>query len=401
MKTLPRAAAGSLKRLLRTFPAVLVCGPRQCGKSTLVRSELPDWRLFDLESPEDHARVAGDLAAFLAANPKRVVVDEAQRLPDLFPALRHHLDRRKSKGSFVLTGSASPALLRNVSESLAGRIGILELTPFLASELPAGGRQDRWFWGGYPPVQALRGATARRAWFDGYVRTFLERDLPSLGFNLAPTRVRRLWTMLTHVHGSLLNLSDLGRSLGVSYHTVQSHLDVLEGAFMIRRLQPHYANIQKRLTKAPKAYIRDTGLLHFLAGLEEPGALETWNRLGQSFEGLVIEEILSQMANRVVDPYSAFWRTQAGAEVDLLVGAGTQLVPIEIKLARTVGHRDARGLEQCMSDLHIDRGFVVNTGDDLFELRPGVTVVPWRMVRDEQFDFGIGKAVRRRGSKGR
>lgn len=394
MKPVVRAVAPLLRGLLRTFPVVLVCGPRQCGKSTLVRSELPAWRFFDLESPSDLARVSGDLAAFFAANPDSVVVDEVQTLPALFPALRHHVDQRRRNGRFVLTGSASPALLRDVSESLAGRIGILELTPFHAAELPARNRTDRWFWGGYPPLYHLRSAMARRDWLDAYVTTFLERDLPALGFRLAPTRLRQLWTMLTHVHGSLLNLSDLARSLGVSYHTVQSHLDVLEGAFMIRRLPPHFANVQKRLTKSPKLYIRDTGLLHRLAGLDKPSQLDTWHHRGRSFEGMVVEEVAQLSAARQARSYLAFWRTQAGAEVDLLVGNGTSLVPIEIKHGHTVSHGDARGLVQCMQDLGLRRGYVVCTGDEPYELRPGITVVPWRAVCEGGFDFGLG---RRRG----
>ena len=190
----------------------------------------------------------------------------------------------------VLTGSASPDLVRAVSESLAGRIALLELAPFSSAEL-AGTRRSaqRWFWGGYPPVHAARSNAARLDWLDAYVSTFLERDLPALGLRLPAARLRTLWTMLTHVHGNLLNASDLARSLGVSSPTITHYLDVLEGAYMVRRLPPFFANVQKRLTKAPKIYIRDSGLLHFLAGLREPRDLDGWSRRGASFEGLVIE----------------------------------------------------------------------------------------------------------------
>lgn len=396
----PRHASSRFRELLRAFPAVLVHGPRQSGKSTFVREELQSWKHVDLESPRDRDRIEGNLQGFLEANPEHVVIDEAQRLPALFPALRHFLDRGRTRGRFVLTGSASPELVRSISESLAGRAGFLELTPFRSMEL-AGTKMelDRWFWGGLPPVHALRDDALRHAWLDGYVRAFLERDLPALGVRLAPTRLRALWTMLTHVHGGILNPADLARSLTVSHHTVNSHLDVLEGAFMIRRLHPHFANVQKRLTKSPKLYVRDTGLLHFLAGLERPSSLETWPKRGHSFEGLVVEELCSMAEERVTRPYLAYWRTSAGAEVDLLIGAGDRLVPIEIKLASSIRHYDARGLLQCMADLHLSEGWIVYGGTERFELQPGLHVVPWSHVVHGECDFGLGKRRRTRSSK--
>lgn len=395
MLYLQRHARGRLRELLRAFPAVLVHGPRQCGKSTFVHEELQSWKQVDLESPRDRDRVEGNLQGFLEANPRHVVIDEAQRLPALFPALRHFLDRGRQRGRYVLTGSASPELVQSISESLAGRVGFLELTPFRSTEI-AGTRMesDRWFWGGLPPVHDLRDDTLRHAWLDGYVRTFLERDLPALGVRLAPARLRALWTMLTHVHGSLLNPTDLARSLTVSHHTVNAHLDVLEGAFMIRRLHPHFANVQKRLTKSPKVYIRDTGLLHFLAGLERPSSLETWPKRGHSFEGLVLEELCSLATERVARPYLAYWRTQAGAEVDLLIGVGERLIPIEIKLAASIGRYDARGLVQCMADLGLKQGWIVYGGTERFDFQPGVTVVPWRHVVRGECDFGLGGRAR-------
>jgi len=397
MPYLRRSAAERLRFLLRTFPAVLVHGPRQCGKSTLVREELPGWQYHDLEEPAAQARLRADLQGFLEANTRRVVFDEAQRLPELFSALRHFLDRAASKGRYVLTGSAHPALVRSISESLAGRVGILELTPFNNGEL-AGTRHapERWFWGGYPPVHALKQARQRRAWLDGYVTNFLERDLPALGYRMSPERLRKLWTMLTHVHGNVLNPTDLARSLGVSHHTVNAHLDVLEGAFMIRRLQPHFANIQKRLTKSPKVYVRDTGLLHFLAGLESPSQLETWSRRGASFEGLVVEELCALAQERFVRPYCAFWRTHAGAEVDLLIGAGGALLPIEVKLGAAIDERDLRGLRNCMADLGLARGWVVHGGPDAHRLGQDVELVPWRAIASGEVELPLSKSRKRR-----
>jgi len=317
-----------------------------------------------------------------------VVIDEAQRLPEIFPVLRHVIDRSGRKGRFLLLGSASPALMSSVSETLAGRVALLELTPFLAAELAGTVRApDRWFWGGFPTIHGLRESRARSEWFNAYVSTFLERDLPALGLGLPARRLRTLWTMLTHVHGNLLNISDLARSLAVSSHTVASDLDVLEGAYMIRRLQPFHANVQKRLTKSPKLYVRDTGLLHFLAGLRRPQELMTWHKRGSSFEGLVIEELAALAARRLVRPEIFFWRTHAGAEVDLLIIEGRRILPVEIKLGAAVDHYAVAGLRRCMKDLGLRRGWIVTTAPDKRRLSAGIEIIPWSDVASGQVEL--------------
>ncbi|MBI1949441.1 MAG: ATP-binding protein [Deltaproteobacteria bacterium] len=394
MRFVPRHATKVLRGQLSTFPCALLLGPRQCGKSTLAAHHCRGWKRLDLERPADFEALSDDIEGFLATNPRHVVIDEAQRLPALFPALRHALDQERGAGRYLLLGSASPPLLKTASESLAGRVGVVELAPFSPSELlGVPGAADRWFWGGLPPVHHYRSADRRGRWLDGYITAFLERELPMLGVRIDPTRLRRLWTMLTHVHGQLLNASDLARSLSVSSHTVDSHLDVLESAFMVRRLPPFFANVRKRLTKRPKLYVRDSGLLHFLAGLRRPDDLTTWPRRGHSFEGLVIEEIAALAAERVLRPELCFWRTQAGAEVDLLVVDGPRITPIEIKLGAAVDGRQLAGLRQCMADLGLERGYVISSGSVTHELPGGVMVVPWRDIVARKADLGIGVAT--------
>jgi hypothetical protein len=332
--------------------------------------------------------ITADLEGFFDAHSRLVAIDEAQRVPEIFAALRYVVDRKKGKGRFLLLGSASPALMRSVSETLAGRVALIELTPFLASELTGTVRAaERWFWGGFPPIHGLRESGARSDWFNAYVSTFLERDLPALGLGLPARRLRTLWTMLTHIHGNLLNISDLARSLVVSSHTVAGDLDVLEGAYMIRRLQPFYANVQKRLTKSSKLYVRDTGLLHFLAGLRKPFELTTWHKRGASFESLVIEELAAKAALQLVRPEIFFWRTQAGAEVDLLIMEGTKILPIEIKLGAAVDSYAIAGLRQCMKDLGLNRGWVITTARERQSLSAGIEIIPWADVASGQIEL--------------
>jgi len=257
-----------LRRLLRRFPSVTILGPRQCGKTTFIRRALPDWTYLDLERPSDSVPLAADPEARLNQLGDRVIFDEAQRVPEVFPILRGVIDRRRSRnGRFVLLGSASPSLVRQISESLAGRTAFLDLSPFRWSEVKThrqtGGLATLWFHGGFPPAFLERDDRARHEWLESYTRAFIERDLPALGIEVSASQMRKLWTMLAHCNGGVWNASQLAASLGVSYHTVNRYVDILEQTFLIRKLPPYFANIGKRLVKSPKVYFRDTGLLHF------------------------------------------------------------------------------------------------------------------------------------------
>ena len=379
---LKRDEAARLRFYLRTFPVVLVAGPRQSGKTTLVRAELPSWRYLDLENPTDLDLLTSDPEGFLAANPGKLIIDEAQHYPGLFPILRGVIDRRRRPGSFVLTGSAAPERMKQAGESPAGRVGVLEMTPFGSSELSAkpDWLSQRWFWGGFPPLYALKSSGQKTAWIEQYVRTFLARDIPSLGIRVPPIRLRKLWAMLAHVHGGLLNLSDLSRSLDLAVPSVAHHLDILEGAFMIRRLQPYHANISKRLVKSPKLYIRDTGLLHYLGGLRKPQDLETWPGRGQSWEGFVVEELIRRASLRWPSPAIYFWRTQAGAEADLLIESGRRRMVIEIKASSSLSSKSLLGIRQCMKDLRLLSGVVIYRGQRALRLSKGLSAVPWAQL---------------------
>jgi predicted AAA+ superfamily ATPase len=375
-----RRYVSALRGLLRRFPAVTVLGPRQCGKTTFIRAALPGWRYADLERPADATPMAADPEARLVQLGDGVILDEAQRLPEIFPVLRGLIDRTRSRnGRFVLLGSASPSLVRGISESLAGRTAFLDLPPFRWDEVEGqrpGGLASLWLRGGFPDAFLARSDAARHDWMEAYTRAFIERDLPSLGIDVSASQMRKLWTMLAHVNGGLWNASQLAASLGVSYHTVDRYVDILEQAFLVRKLAPYSANVGKRLVKSPKVYLGDTGLLHYFLGIRSGRQLETHPARGSSWEALLVDQLLS--AYRRNDPGSQawFWRTAQGDEVDLLIETGSRLIPFEAKLHSAPGPEEARGLRRCMADLGLSRGYVVYPGDERYSLGRGVTALP-------------------------
>jgi predicted AAA+ superfamily ATPase len=321
-----RAYESTLRALLRRFPAVTVLGPRQCGRTTFIRRALPKWSYVDLERPADATPLAADPEARLAQLGDAVILDEAQHLPEIFPVLRGLIDRRRSrKGRFVLLGSASPSLVRGISESLAGRTAFLDLPPFRWDEVggrrPAGGLATLWLRGGFPDAFLVRGDRARHDWMEAYTRAFIERDLPALGIDVSASQMRKLWTMVAHVNGGLWNASQLAASLGVSYHTVDRYVDILEQAFLVDQL------------------------------------LSAWRRLDPGCQGW-------------------FWRTAQADEVDLLIETGSRLVPFEAKLHSAPGPDEAKSLRRCMADLGLRRGYVVHPGRERYSLGRGVTALP-------------------------
>jgi len=367
----------ALRRLLRNFPAVTILGPRQCGKTTFIRQALPGWTCLDLDRPSDAIPLSADPEARLAALGDHVVLDEAQRIPELFPVLRSIIDRdRKKNGRFVLLGSVSPELVGRISESLAGRTGFIDLTPFQWSEV--GRRKDAgalWFRGGYPDAFLQRDDRRRFDWYEAYTRTFIERDLASLGIGVSAPQMRKLWAMLAHLHGGLWNASQLAASLGVSYHTVDRYVDILDRAFLVRKLPPYHANIGKRLVKSPKVYLRDSGLLHYFLGVTSPAMLDTHPSRGASWEGFVIEQVIQAIHEIRPEGRPYFWRTATGDEVDLLIEAGPERIPFEIKLHSAPGEDEARGVRRCMADLGLNRGYVLYPGKTDYSLGGRVTAL--------------------------
>ena len=363
------ADAAHLQLLLHEFPVVALLGSRQVGKSTLARALGPSV-VFDLEDPRHVARLADPMLA-LESLRGLVVIDEVQRRPELFPSLRVLADRHPSPARFLLLGSASPDLLRQSSESLAGRLALHVLNGLALDEVGVEARDRLWVRGGYPRSFLASSDAASQRWRTPFLTTYLERDLPQLGIRIPADTLRRFWTMLAHYHGQTWNGSELGRAFGVSDKTVRGYLDLLVGTYLVHTLAPWHENVGKREVKAPKVYLSDTGLLHALLGITTLDDLRGHPKLGASFEGFAIREVTRRLGARSNERY--FWAVHAGAELDLLVVRGRERRGFEVK------HTDSPGVTASMraakEALKLDSVDVIYNGRETFPLAPGFRAV--------------------------
>ena len=342
---------------LKHSPVTLILGPRQCGKTTLARrlSEKQEGSYYDLESPRDLARLAQPQTALEAAR-GLVVLDEIHQRPDLLPLLRVLADRQPLPCRFLLLGSASPDLMKKSSETLAGRVHFVDMNGFTLDETGAERQPQLWVRGGFPKSFLAEDEARSVKWREDFVQTFLQRDLPMLGIQVPAATLHRFWTMLAHYHGGIWNGSQIGGSLGVSHHAARRYLDALSGAYVVRQLQPWFENLGKRVVKSPKVYVRDSGLLHSLLNIPDAASLQSHPKLGASWEGFVIEQILSWAGER----NAYFWGTHSGAELDLMILAKGKRWGIEVK------YQDAptitKSMRIAMQDLKLERLWVVYPG---------------------------------------
>jgi predicted AAA+ superfamily ATPase len=366
-----------VRSALRRSRAVAIIGPRQCGKTTLARQLVATNSLnyIDLEDPVSVARLDEPMTA-LRGLKGLVVIDEVQRRPDLFPALRVLTDRKPLPARFLVLGSASPELLKQSSESLAGRIETIAMGGFSMSEIGIKARARHWLRGGFPPAFLARTESDSLTWRKNFIQTFLERDLPQWGIGAPSTTLLRFWTMLTHYHGQTWNAAEPARALGISEPTVRRYLDILSGFFMVRQLAPWHANLNKRQVKAPKIYFHDTGLLHYLLGIRSEKELLVNPKCGASWEGYVIEETI-----KAVEPDETyFWRTHSGAEIDLICVKNGRLWGVECKFMDAP--RLTPSMRTAIEDLQLKQIAVVYPGTKRYSLGDRITAVPLVAVAD-------------------
>jgi Predicted ATPase (AAA+ superfamily) len=372
-----RRIAPEVAQSLEDAPAVALIGPRQVGKTTLAL-EVAENRpavYLDLESESDRSRVRSPLLYFADHTDELVVLDEIHRAPGLFEALRGTIDagRREGKGTgrFLLLGSAALELLAQSGETLAGRIDFVELAPFDVTEVGVDRLDDLWVRGGFPNSFLARSDRASMRWRHNFIRTYLERDIPELGPRIPAETLRRLWTMLAHVQGGLLNSAQLARSLGVTGATIGRYIDLLVDLLLVRRLSPRLVNVGKRLVRSPKVYVRDSGLVHALLGLADKEALLGHPVVGASWEGMAIENLLAVLGDRALP---SFYRTSAGAEVDLVLDwPDGRVWAIEIK--RSLAPKLERGLRSALEDLGAQRSFLLYPGRERYRLGAGVEAI--------------------------
>jgi predicted AAA+ superfamily ATPase len=367
--------SAALSAALKRSPVTALLGPRQCGKTTLARtfSKEGDSHYFDLEAPSDRQRLQNP-ELLLGSLSGLIILDEIQLAPELFSILRVLVDRQDNQARFFILGSASPQIMKNVSETLAGRIEFVDLSSFDLQEVSASMADVLWLRGGFPRSFLSETEADSLAWREGFIRTFLERDIPQLGISIPAIAMRRFWTMLSHLHGQTWNASELGRAMGLNDKTVRSYLDILTGTYMIRQLLPWHENLKKRQVKAPKVYLRDSGLLHSLLNISDRHELLGHPRLGASWDGFALEQLL-----QVVQPKDAyFWATHSGAEIDLFFVSGGKRFAVEFKF--TEAPTVTKSMQVALEDLNLQHMWVVYPGENTYPAHEKITMLPLREV---------------------
>jgi predicted AAA+ superfamily ATPase len=399
-----------LMEYIKLFPCVAILGVRQCGKTTLLGKLPVNWKIFDLEKNNDFQLISQDPDLFMSLNPGKIAIDEAQVIPELFPALRVAIDRDRDKtGRYVITGSSSPELLRNISESLAGRIGIIELAPFSLSEafgLPfskfyellvsrakpetfakelkvrtnIADVHNYWLKGGYPEPWIRANSRFRKLWMQNYIKTYLNRDIRGLFPGLNHHKYRLFLQMLSNLSGTVINYSTVARTLGISQPTAREYFRIAHGTFVWRDIPPYEKNATKRIVKHPKGYLRDTGLLHFMLHQHALDDLQVHPAMVFSWESLVIENILKEL-NALGAQYDYYYyRTGAGAEVDLVLEGEFGLIPIEIKHSQTVSPAELRGITDFIKERSCPYGIVINNSDKVVLYNERLIGIPFGVL---------------------
>lgn len=366
-----------IEHSLKKFPVVSIIGSRQVGKTTLAKEILKsagkDAIYLDLELPSDLNKLH-DSELYLQENEdKMVIIDEVQKMPELFPVLRALIDKKRKNGRFLLLGSASPLLLKNTSESLAGRIIYYELSPLSLEEIKIKDPDYKQLWlkGGYP-LSYLESDEQSLLWRKAFIQTHLERDIPQLRINVPSMQLYRFLTMMAHVNGQLLNISTIAKSLGLSSPTINHYTEIFEGTFILRSLRPYYANLKKRLVKSPKIYFRDTGILHALLNIETHDELQSNPYVGHSWEAFVIEQIIAQKP-KALSPY--FYRTAAGAEIDMILEAENSS-PVAVEIKYSLSPKLSKGFQIGFKDLGCRKGVVIYPGKDTYKIAENVIALP-------------------------
>jgi predicted AAA+ superfamily ATPase len=389
-----RHIASKINQLLDMFPVVVIIGSRQCGKSTLVKQLKPDWKYYDLESPDDYQLISNDPIAFFSLNPQQIIIDEAQQYSEIFRVLRGIIDAdRKTKGRFILTGSSSPKIIKGITESLAGRIATIEMSPFKQSELYekplselysliiSGSQQDfltlkpqlnlehsmkLWLKGGFPEPM-----------IENYIDNYINRDIRSLFPRLNIYNYRRFLTLLAQYSGHQLNMSNMARALEVSVSTVKDYLDIIHQTFLWRNLQPYINNPLKKVQKSNKGFFRDQGILHHLLRINDLEQLLLHPVAGFSFESFVIEELIRGLeATMATQLEFTYYRTVDKSEVDFVIEGNFGILPVEIKLNTVIKQRDLRGLKNFIDDMKCPYGFVINRGKRIEMLTDKIVQIP-------------------------